>query len=244
VTFRYAIYWAPPSGAPLARIGQAWLGRSAETGRSVERTMLDGFSAAELEAITAEPQRYGLHATLKAPFRLAPGRGAVELEQALAGVARRTRPLTVPPLRLKRIGRFLALVPGHDAGLEALAAACVEGFDEFRAPPDAAELARRRTARLTPAQEANLARWGYPYVMADFRFHVTLTGPIDPAIAAHLEPRLVVLFAEVMTTPLVIDALALFVEPTPGTPFRLVRRMALDSTMPDRARSLSRKDGQ
>ena len=53
---RYAIYWAPPSVTPLAEIGEAWLGRNAETGRrSVERIMPDGFSAAELEAITAEP---------------------------------------------------------------------------------------------------------------------------------------------------------------------------------------------
>jgi putative phosphonate metabolism protein len=231
VTCRYAIYWAPPAAAPLARIGEAWLGRNAETGRPVERTMLDGFSAAELAAITAEPQRYGLHATLKAPFRLAAGRSAAEFDQALSDFARLTQPLTAPPLRLKRIGRFLALVPGHDAEIEKLAAACVETFDEFRAPPDAAELARRFGARLTPAQAANVERWGYPYVMADFRFHVTLTGPIDPATAARLEARLAALFAEVATTPLVIDAFALFAEPAPGAPFRLVRRVAFDSAV-------------
>jgi putative phosphonate metabolism protein len=236
VTCRYAIYWAPPAAAPLARIGEAWLGRNAETGRPVERTMLDGFSAAELAAITAEPQRYGLHATLKPPFRLTPGKSAGELEQALADFARRAPALAAPPLRLKRIGRFLALVPGHDVGIETLAAACVEHFDAFRARADAGEIARRSTARLTPAQEGNLLRWGYPYVMAEFRFHVTLTGPIDPATAARLEPRLAVLFADVMTVPVVIDALALFAEPAPGAPFRLVRRMALGSAMPKSSR--------
>jgi putative phosphonate metabolism protein len=229
---RYAIYWAPPVVAPLAGIGEAWLGRNAETDRAVERTLLDGFSAAELEAVTAEPRRYGLHATLKPPFRLAPGRSLPELEQAIADFARRTRALSAPPLRLKRIGRFLALVPGPDAGIEALAAACVQRFDDFRAPPDTAELARRRATRLTPGQEANLERWGYPYVMAEFRFHVTLTGPIDAAMAARLEPRLAVLFAEAMTAPLAIDALALFFQPTPGAPFRLIQRAALESTTP------------
>jgi putative phosphonate metabolism protein len=229
VTYRYAIYWAPPVAAPLAQIGEAWLGRSAETGRSLERIPFDGFSAAELDAVTAEPSRYGLHATLKPPFRLAPGKNPADLEQALADFARRTRPLSAPPLRLRCIGRFLALAPGHDAGIEGLAAACVESFDVFRAPPEAPELARRRAARLTPAQDANLARWGYPYIMADFRFHVTVTGPIDPATAARLEPHLRALFADAMTAPLVIDSLALFAEPAPGAPFRLVRRMALDS---------------
>jgi putative phosphonate metabolism protein len=244
VTYRYAIYWAPPLDAPLARIGEAWLGRSAQTGRSVEPTPLDGFAAAELEAITAEPRRYGLHATLKPPFRLAPGKSAAELDEALADFARRTPALAAPPLRLKRIGRFLALVPGHDAQIEALAAACVESFDAFRAPTDAAEFAHRRTARLTPAQEGNLLRWGYPYVMADFRFHVTLTGPIDPATAARLEPRLAVLFAEVMTAPLVIDGLALFAEPAPGAPFGLIHRVPFKPAGSARARPLHTKDGQ
>ena len=26
-----------------------------------------------------------------------------------------------------------------------------------------------------PRQDANLLRWGYPYVLEDFRFHMTLT---------------------------------------------------------------------
>jgi len=42
----------------------------------------------------------------------------------------------------------------------------------------AAELARRRTLRLTAEQDAMLARWGYPYVLEDFRFHMTLTGSL------------------------------------------------------------------
>jgi putative phosphonate metabolism protein len=244
VTYRYAIYWAPHLDTPLARIGEAWLGRSAQTGRSAEPTPLDGFAAAELEAITAEPRRYGLHATLKSPFRLAPGKSEAELEQALADFARGRRPLVAPPLRLKRISRFLALVPGQDAGIETLAAASVESFDGFRAPADAAELARRRRARLTPSQAGNLLRWGYPYVMADFRFHVTLTGPIEPATAARLEPHLAVLFGEVMTAPLVIDALALFAEPAPGAPFRLLHRVAFKPAGSARARPLHTKDGQ
>jgi putative phosphonate metabolism protein len=224
---RYAIYWAPPDDSALGRLGAAWLGRDAATDRPLARPAIDGFSANELEALTAEPRRYGLHATFKAPFRLAPGKSAAAFEQALAGFASRTRPVAAPPLRLKRIGRFLALVAGRHVGIDGLAAACVESFDEFRAPPEAAELARRRAARLTPAQAANLERWGYPYVMAEFRFHVTLTGPIDLATAAGLEPRLAALFAAAMTPPLAIDALALFVEAAPGAPFRLLRRMAL-----------------
>lgn len=78
--------------------------------------------------------------------------------------------------------------------LGALAAAAVEGLDGFRAPADAAETARRMAAGLTPAQAALLARWGYPFVMSEFRFHITLTSPLTQAerdaVAAVLAPRL------------------------------------------------------
>lgn len=225
---RHAIYWAPPGGSPLARLGEAWLGRSAEGSPVAARPDAAGFTAADLEAITAEPRRYGLHATLKPPFGLADGRSAEALAGALADFARRQTPVDAPPLRLKRIGRFLALVPrGPAPALEALAAGCVAQFDGFRALPGKDEIARRQRAGLTAAQRQNLARWGYPYVMAEFRFHVTLTGPIDVATAARLEPHLTALFAPAMATPLRIGELALFREPSPGAPFQLIQRVAL-----------------
>jgi putative phosphonate metabolism protein len=225
VTARHALYWAPPAGSILTRLGEAWLGHSAEGRTPDPRAAVPGFAGDELTVITAEPRRYGLHATLKPPFRLAEGRSEAALEAALAAFCR-TRPVIVaPPLRLKRIGNFLALVPGERAPeIGALAAACVEAFDGFRAAPAAGELARRRAARLTPAQEANLTRWGYPYVMDEFRFHVTLTGAITREQAERLEPFLASLFAPAMAMPLEIGEISLFDEPAPGAPFRLVRR--------------------
>src|SRR5215469_910585 len=183
---RYAIYWAPPDDSGLARIGAAWLGRDAVTDRALPRPTVVGFDDATLAALTAEPRRYGLHATLKPPFGLATA-----------------------------------------ATVQALADACVAQFDAYRAPASDDEVARRNAAGLTPAQRANLRRWGYPYVMEEFRFHVTLTGPLEPATGNRLVPVLSALFAEVTAAPLAIDALALFVEPGRGQPFRLRRRFAL-----------------
>ncbi len=40
------------------------------------------------------------------------------------------------------------------------------------------ERERRLAASLTVRQMSNLERWGYPYVFEDFRFHMTLTGPL------------------------------------------------------------------
>jgi putative phosphonate metabolism protein len=226
VTYRHAIYWAPPRGSAFAEIGEAWLGRDAEDDRALARPTLSGFAAAELDAATAAPRRYGLHATLKPPFRLAEGRSAAELDAAFDAFARSTPAVIAPPLRLTRIGGFLALVPSARApALDTLAARCVEAFDAFRAPADAAELARRQAAPLTPSEAANLARWGYPYVMADFRFHVSLTGAIERSLADRLAAPLRELFAPALATPLVLDELALFAEPAPAAPFRLIRRV-------------------
>jgi putative phosphonate metabolism protein len=225
---RYAIYWTPPVDAPLARLGAAWLGRDAATGEMLPRPLVDGFAAAELETITAEPRRYGLHATLKPPFRLASGRSASALESALAALAGGLAPTRAPALQVRRIEGFLALTPAAESPeLAALAAACVTGLDEFRAPADAAELARRRAAPLTPGQEVNLLRWGYPYVLDEFRFHVTVTGLLEREQSERLLPPLSRLFAPALQDPLDLAEIALFVEPAPGAPFLLARRFPL-----------------
>jgi hypothetical protein len=111
--------------------------------------------------------------------------------------------------------------------LHALAAKCVETFDCFRSVPNGEELARGRRSGLTPRQEENLYRWGYPYVMDEFRFHVSLTGAIDRDTADHLLPILAEYFAVSTSVPLEIGEIALFVEPGLGAPLRIVRRYSL-----------------
>jgi putative phosphonate metabolism protein len=225
---RYAIYWAPPEDSALGRIGRAWLGRDEATGRLLARPAVPGFADEMLEAVTAEPRRYGLHATLKPPFRLAANLTATALERDLGAFAAGSTRVSLPPLQLRRIGGFLALVPrASAAGLPALANACVERFDRFRAPAPAEELARRSTAGLTARQAANLQRWGYPYVMDDFRFHVTLTGRIERMTADRLMPELARLFAAAAEAPPDVADIALFLEPAPGAPLRLLRRFRL-----------------
>lgn len=228
---RYAIYWAPPARSPLARLGNAWLGREAEQGAAGARPSIAGFDAARLEALTAEPRRYGLHATLKPPFALAEGTDPEMLRQALGAFAAGRPPVTLPALRVALLERFIALTPADGSPeLQALAAHCVEGFDRFRAPPGAAELARRRAAGLSRLEESYLTRWGYPYVLDRFRFHVTLTGPLDPVDAQRLLPVLAGLFEPATREALALTDIALFHEPAKGVPFRLVERFALRGT--------------
>jgi hypothetical protein len=122
----------------------------------------------------------------------------------------------------------MALVPdGRLAALDVLAADCVRDFDRFRAPPREAELARRRGARLSARQDALLTQWGYPYVMEEFRLHLTLTGRLTGEDQALLAPILARLTAAYCGTPIDIDALAVCVQSAPGEPFTVRRRFAL-----------------
>src|SRR5258708_36594778 len=74
-----------------------------------------------------------------------------------------------------------------------LAAECVTGFDRFRAPLDESDRDRREHHRLSPAEASIFATFGYPYVLSEFQFHVSLAGPLDDGelgqVAEALEPH-------------------------------------------------------
>ena len=218
---RYAVFFAPPEGA-LSDTAARWLGWDAQRGCTVAHDA----SERDLDAATAEPRRYGFHGTLKAPFRLAGGTDRHGLERAVADLARRTGPVAAGPLRLRRIGAFLALVPDEPLrALAALASDVVDALEPFRAPLTEAEIARRKPASLTPRQRDLLDRYGYPYVREEFRFHLTLAGPLAktaPHLASLAEER----FAPWLGTPFRLDDLCLFGEDEGGR-FHHLSRHAL-----------------
>lgn len=221
---RYAIYYAPPADAEWSQFATQWLGWDMERGRPVTQPEMPDL---DMAAITQVPRKYGLHATIKPPMRLAPGTDLDALQEACAALAKRQAPVSLEGLHLARLGRFLALrVTGDESALNALASTCVRDFDPFRAPASQAELERRRAARLTEGQEANLTLWGYPYVMADFRFHITLSGKLPkqdlPAVEAALETHLV----PRLPHPFEIRDLALVGEDSDGR-FHMIHRYAL-----------------
>ncbi|MEM7744946.1 MAG: DUF1045 domain-containing protein [Pseudomonadota bacterium] len=222
---RYAIYYAPPEGSGLAAFGAAWLGWDAATGQPAAHPDL-GLDAARL---TSTPRKYGFHGTLKPPFRLADGTDRTQLSAAVAGVAARHNCFDLP-VRLARLGRFCAVVPVGEApalaALAALAGDCVQALDRFRAPPTAKELTKRRAGGLSPAQEANLTAWGYPYVLDEFRFHLTLTGALAAEEAEAVEATLADATAGLTAEPLPVREICLFGEEADGH-FRILERHAL-----------------
>jgi len=221
---RYAVYYAPEAGSALARFGAQWLGWDAQAGQACPHPENTGLPVA---ALTATPRKYGLHGTLKPPFRLAKGHRAEALDQAVAELARAQQGFDIADISLRSVGGFLAITPTNPAPeLSDLARACVQKLDAFRAPPTSAELARRRSAGLSDAQESNLMRWGYPYVMQDFRFHLTLTGRLDPAAIAPVQQYVQTALAAPLCAPLPVREICLFGEADDGH-FHILKRYGL-----------------
>ena len=210
-----------PRNGPLADFGAAWLGWDVVAGCETAQIHMPG-----LHDITMTPRKYGFHGTLKPPFRLKEGRTVEDLKVAAAEMAARLVAAHCDGLELSQIGRFLALTPYGDLGqLQRVAEACVRELDDFRAPARAAEIERRRAAGLSERQDALLARWGYPYVFEEFRFHLTLSGKLDEASNGDWFERVKSVLPE-LPVPFVVDQIALCGEREDGR-FELIHRYTL-----------------
>ncbi|MDB5775720.1 MAG: hypothetical protein JWP38_1853 [Herbaspirillum sp.] len=230
-TARYAIYFAPAASSAWWTAGSHWLGRDAESGADCPQPSAAGVSPDAFRQITEHPRRYGFHATLKAPFRLAEGFSEAHLLAMAQAFAAEQQALRIDGIGIRPLNRFLALQTtdrGSRERINALATRCVSYFDLLRAAPSATELSKRLSAGLSPRQEALNARWGYPYTEEEYRFHMTLTCEltgIHENAAAAIGDAAGACFAEALATPLTIDGLAIFKESSPGAPMTVWKRL-------------------
>lgn len=217
---RFAVYHLP-DGA-LGDFGASWLGWDVRAGAAVAHPD-DLSDAAE---VTQTPRRYGFHATLKAPFRLAQGREVQELALALRMICDRLAPFALE-LAPSRDWGFAALRPRHQPPeLIALESSVVTRLDEFRAPLNTEEYDRRRPDALPAQARKHLDHWGYPFVLDLFSYHLTLSGALVPEAAgtllAELSPRL----APLIAAPMPVAAAALVGEDETGF-FHLIEEFPL-----------------
>lgn len=222
---RHAVYFAPSMRHPLWTAGCAWLGREP-----------DGLSADAGPALSlrSSPWRYGFHATLKAPMALADGVHKADWLGAVHVVAQRHRRFEMPPLAVGMLADFIALRPAVsiDAAhpLRRLADDCVLSLDRWRASPSVAERTRYSGASFSDRQRNQAARLGYPHVLDDWRFHMSLSNSlagIETDRVAALRSAAERHFAAALALPLACDSLCVFVEPAPGRPFELRHRLPL-----------------
>ncbi|MFT5963133.1 MAG: hypothetical protein ACI8WM_003483 [Burkholderiaceae bacterium] len=216
---RYAIYFAPARASLWWQAGCRWLGRDPEC-------RISGLDATT--PLRDSARRYGFHATLKAPFRLAEGCDEAQLLARAGLFAAQQTALEVPLPSVRLLGNFLALQASSPVPqISALAQECVRHFEVLRAAPTADELARRGRVLLTARQQALLRQWGYPYTEEEFQFHMTLSdsfAEVEPAVAQAMTEEARIVFAQAMAVPLVIDGIAIFREEGSGAALELVAR--------------------
>lgn len=226
---RYAIYYAPAADSPLWRFGSATLGYDTLSGEDIPFAVPPGCDAATWPELTAEPRRYGFHATLKAPFELAPGRSEDQLRAFTHNYAAGLDHVPLSGLSVTALGPFIALTPAQESeALQRFAFALVQAFEPFRAPLSEADMARRLKSPLTPAHRAYLEAYGYPYVGDAFRFHMTLTGSLPRDAVAQTRQALALAHAQAVPAgPVAIDRIALFKQQTRDSRFRLLDSVVL-----------------
>ncbi len=221
--YRIALYYAPGTDDPLHQRASAWLGRDAFIGAELSQPAIAGVDIAE---VTADARGYGFHATLKPPFRV---QGDIQAAlQAAQDFAARTAPFALPPLQITDLDGFLALREAEPCPpLQALADGAVTALDPHRAPATEAEIARRKPEKLTPRQREYLASWGYPYVFAEWRFHMTLTRRLTPAEKAIILPAVTDTLGDAPAISRTVTDICIFAQAAQVAPFTILERLKL-----------------
>lgn len=233
---RYALYFTPPEDHDLTRAANAWLGRNAFSGKVLPQGDAGSLSSQYISDITSAPRRYGFHGTLRAPFYLAADKSEHELVSALDRFTKAHTPFEMPALKVGRLGSFFALVPDEDTTqLNQFTGEVLKAFELFRAPLTDADYQRRKPKRLTERQRKYLKEWGYPYVFDDFRFHMTLTGPVPEEEADAVESVLEALFAQHLKSTVLCGSPSLFVEADAGGPFVAYHSAQKNTQKPERS---------
>ena len=218
---RYAVYFCPPPSHPLTQAAEEWLGYSAWRQEDVERA--DDFPLPQdhISELTAKPAVYGFHATLKAPMRLAEDCTPETLSQAVDECAGLLESVTIDVLTLRWIGSFLALVPSENSiELQKLSGVVVSQLDSMRAPLTDADIQKRNPSKLTTNQLRHLHQWGYPYVGDEFRFHMTLTGPVSQPDQPQVEKAARRHFGDLIDQPIYVYQLVISKQLDPQSPFK------------------------
>ena len=218
---RYAIYFAPADDSALGLFGASVLRRKAESADTwLNPDLPYNFDNTDLWLqCIKKPARYGFHATIKAPFELSATHSAEQLLDDVEKFCKQQTSIPLENLAPRRTRRFDALA--FDQQPEAVhhfANQCVEHFEPYRGALTEADLKRRHHDSLTHEQQQYLDQFGYPYVLNQFNFHMTLSGTMPDDDNGYLQWLSTIYPVMVTETP-VLDRLSVFHQPDRNTPF-------------------------
>lgn len=231
MTARYAIYFSPGDDTELASFGAYALGRvpngseifgQKESVQSKDVLSDNRFFSDQLTAanLRATPAHYGFHATLKAPFQLKETTNENDFLLSVNAFSRMQKGVCLETLLPRKLAGFMALtLESQPASLSELAAQCVRTFEPFRAALTESDVRKRQPENLNDQQKAYLFEFGYPYVLREFRFHMTLTGALVDSKYEDYTAWLVELYSELVREIPVLDRLAVFKQPDRSSPF-------------------------
>jgi hypothetical protein len=223
---RYAICFAPEQGSALEAVAHAWFGRDSSGTVIARQSAVAGVSRERIEQLTRMSASFGMHGTLKPPFELMPHATEKGLLTVAEVIAKSWAPFEIPPLELGEVGFIISLMPeSSSTALENLATMCVRAFDGFRLPLSEAEEHAYKRRRLTVHQRQMLEHWGYPYVMEEFDFHLSMTDYVhDDTERAAIMKAVEAATAPVLHKPLIMRELTVFRQKAADAPMSIIAR--------------------
>lgn len=220
-----AIDWVPAKGSALAMFGAGWSGWCTDTAISVDlpeyRRLRRG--RAEMPGTGA---RRGLHAALKAPFRLARQQAVWALDSDLMALAQ-----SLPVIRLPQLE--VTVMDGHV--VLALTRPCrpavrlVHHLAELLRPFEASptHVPWRGDGVVPGLSLPGMHAWSKADGMPVERFHLPLSDRMELSLALEMADALNVELAPVLAERQMLGEIALVGSPGKGRPWRLLERYAL-----------------
>lgn len=223
---RFALYFTFATKNPLYQKATQWLGHCVYNQDIDSSQSL--ISVSDKFRMVRKAAHYGFHATLKPPFRLRSGTTQADLEAHLQSFTSEMKAITCPPLKIHSIANFIALIPSDScAELNHLAKQCVIEFEQFRAPLNEIEMQKRLSSPLTVRQQQLLDEYGYPYVLDEFRFHMTLSDRMQDGLIDDALQQLSFEFSPLLNSQLNVDCVCLCHQSNPDDPFTLIKSYPL-----------------
>lgn len=183
---RYAIFYAPPKESNLEEFGRYWFGWDPLNAKLINNkrriNYLNRFGIKNLINIDKNvliAKKYGFHGTLIPPFKLNKNYSTNTLFKKTEEIAKKLKKFKFYKFKLKKINNFYAFVQNKkNNNINKLSNRLVRELFKFRSPLTKKEIDRRNPSKLSKLQLNILYKWGYPYLMSEFNFHMTLASEV------------------------------------------------------------------